>query len=415
MKSTLQIIDEKNQLKRQASEIIDQCKKEIREMTEDEAKNIDEIKEKIDALNEELKEMERSLMGDEEDENEAVEKEDDDCKEEKNNKRNITNNNQKTMEFRLLSAINQIANSQNLDAASKAVVAQGVEEMRKAGVSYNGQIQIPVSEMRNVTVTSTDGATVSTEVASIIEPLRAKNVLIEAGAKFLTNLNGNVKVPVMNGSNVTWEGEITEAKDGGASFTSVELSPKRLTAYVDVSKQFLVQTSQDAEVMLRNDLINAINSKLESTILGSGAGSATEPKGIFNIASGETATTITDFRGICELEASVEDANVLGECKYVISNKAKASLRNMAKSAKSTELVMQNGTVDGTVVYNTSNVVGRNIAYGDWSQMAIGQWGAIDLTVDPFTLAKDGQIRIVVNAYFDAKVLRPEAIAVATV
>lgn len=35
--------------------------------------------------------------------------------------------------------------------------------------------------------------------------------------------------------------------------------------------------------------------------------------------------------------------------------------------------------------------------------------------VDPFTVAKDGKVRIVVNAYFDAKVLVPTAIAVAKV
>ena len=98
-----------------------------------------------------------------------------------------------------------------------------------------------------------------------------------------------------------------------------------------------------------------------------------------------------------------------------MSNKAKAAFRNMAKSTKSTELVYNGGTIDGTTVYNTSNVAGNGVAYGDFSQLAIGQWGAIDLTVDPFTKAAEGKVRLVVNAYFDAKVLRADAIKVATV
>lgn len=38
-----------------------------------------------------------------------------------------------------------------------------------------------------------------------------------------------------------------------------------------------------------------------------------------------------------------------------------------------------------------------------------------DLTVDPFSQATDGKVRIVINAFFDAKVLREGAIAVGTV
>ena len=41
--------------------------------------------------------------------------------------------------------------------------------------------------------------------------------------------------------------------------------------------------------------------------------------------------------------------------------------------------------------------------------MVIGQWGGIDLTVDPYTQAAKGKVRLVINAYFDAKPRRAEA------
>ena len=88
----------------------------------------------------------------------------------------------------------------------------------------------------------------------------------------------------------------------------------------------------------------------------------------------------------------------------------KAALRNLPKSAKTTQLVMENNAVDGTPALVTSNVAKNMLAYGDFSNIAIGSWGAIDLTVDPYTKAGDGQVRLVINAFFDAKVLRPEAI-----
>lgn len=387
-KNSLMLNDEKAQLKKRAIDIIENCKIEIRDFTEAEDEEINSIKEKIEKINMELKSIDSTLNL-------------------TNNKNTITK-----MEFKLIKAINDVANNRSLDETAKAVVNKGVEEMRKSGVSYGGQIQIPVAEMRDITVATEGEDVVATELFNVLEPLRAKNVLVQAGAKFLTNLVGDVQVPVMNGGNVAWEGETTSASDFGATYGNVKLQPKRLTAYVDISKQFLIQDSASAEAMLRNDLVNAINSKLEATILGDEAGTATKPAGIFN---GAEPTSITDFKGICNLEAEVEDANVIGECVYVMSNKAKATLRSMAKSTKSTELVMQNGAVDGTQAFSTSNVAGTNIAYGDFSQLAIGQWGSIDLTVDPYTVAKDGKVRLVVNAYFDAKVLRDGAIATATV
>lgn len=326
----------------------------------------------------------------------------------KRNKNKVLNN----MEFRLLKAINDIANNKQVDSVANAVFANGTEEMRKSGLSYGGQIQLPTSELRTAITVTTEGEdVVPTDLYDILEPLRAKNVLVQAGAKFLTGLVGDVQVPIMSAGNVTWEGETAPAKDGAQTFTSVKLSPKRLTAFVDVSKQFLVQDSKSAEALIRQDIINAINNKLEETVLGAEEGTLTRPAGIFYLKSG-ALSVVDSYADIADFESGIEDANVTGECVYIMSNKAKAAYRTMQK-ANGTGFVYENGTIDGTRVLNTSNVAGKNVAYGDFSNLAIGQWGAIDLTVDPFTKAGDGQVRLVVNAYFDARVLRPEAIVVA--
>ena len=395
--NSLEIQDKKAQLKKRANEICEQCKVEIRDFNEAEQTEIDNIKSQIEELNDELRKLDVTVSS--EDKKEEI--------------TNINSRKKMNKEFRLIKAINDIANNRNLDAASTAVVNAGAEEMRKAGLSFGGQIQLPVEKRDVVTVENEGEDVVVTDFTNILEPLRAKNVLVQAGARYLTGLVGDVQVPLMGASNVTWEGETAAAQDGAPTFDHLKLQPKRLTAYVDVSKQFLVQDSLDAEALIRQDIVNAINSKLEATILGSSAGTATQPEGIFYSES--ALTSISDFAGVCDLEADVEDANVMGECKYVMSNKAKAAFRNMAKSTKSTQLVMENGAIDGTPVLNTSHVEGKNVAYGDFSNLAIGQWGAIDLTVDPFSQATNGKVRLVINAFFDAKVLRPEAIKVATV
>ena len=393
----------------------EETKEVVKDETEEavvEEKETEETEEVID--DETTKETDDETVTDnDETKEDKIETETEKTEEEKETRNNETKNHTKmNKEFRLIKAINDIANNRSVDETAQAVVKAGAEEMRKAGVSYGGQIQLPTSELRSaITVTAEGEDVVATEIYDILEPLRAKNVLVAAGAKFITGLVGDVQVPSMSAGNVTWEGETASAKDGGQTFTAVKLSPKRLTAYVDISKQFLVQDSKSAEALIRQDIINAINSKLEATILGSAVGTTTQPAGIFN---GKSKKTIASFKDVCDLEAKIEDANVIGECKYVMSNKAKAALRNMAKSAKSTELVMEGGAIDGTAVLNTSNVEEQNVVYGDFSNLAIGQWGSIDLLVDPYTKAADGQVRLVVNAFFDAKVLRDGAFAYGT-
>ena len=422
--NSVEIKDKKNQLKKRAQEIIDNCKREVRDLTDDETSEIDSIKEQIKDLNQQLTELEekiKNLRFDDEDEDEKVdeptenetenepsacnEPDDEDNKEDKTNKRNMKKR------FSLVRSIRNIVNNSAMNDVDAAVIAEGNKEARKAGINFQGQIQLP-SQRAAVTVTAEGEDVVATDLFDILKPLRAKNVLSQAGAKFMSGLVGNVQVPVMTKSNVTWEGETATAKDGAGTFSHVTLSPKRLTAFVDISKQMIAQDSVDVESAIREDLVNAINSKLEETVLGATAGSATQPAGIFYTIK---PTAVADFAALVNKESDVEDANVIGECKYILSNKAKAALRSMAKGTKSTQLVYENGSVDGTVALNTSNVAGKNYVYGDFSNLAIGSWGGVDLTVDPYTKAADGMIRIVVNMYVDAQVLRSAAFATGTV
>lgn len=411
--NSLEIKDQREQLKVRALNIIDTCKKEVRDLTEEEETELKELKEQIKEKDEELKELQDRLEklsfdedGEDDKEDDRSEDEEESEEETENKSKSNIRNKMNKKKFSLVKAIRSIANNQPLDDVTLAVIKTGTEEARKAGVNAQGQIQLPTEERAVVTVAAEGEDVVATDLFDILTPLRAKNVLVGAGAKFLSNLVGNVQVPIMTKSNVTWEGETASAKDGAGEFSHVTLSPKRLTVYVDISKQMVAQDSIGVENAIRADLVNAINAKLEETILGDAAGSATQPAGIFNAIA---PTAVADFAALCDKEADIEDANVLGECVYIMSNKAKSALRSMAKSSKSTQLVYENGEVDGTKAFNTSNVSGKQYVYGDFSNLAIGTWGGVDLTVDPYTKAGDGQIRIVVNMYVDAQILRKEA------
>lgn len=390
----------------------DEKEKEEQELKEEEEKtDADEKEVEVDKVEEE-QDKEEIENDEKEEERECVDEKSE--KEERNTKISIDKKMEK--QFSLLRAIRSIANNQTLDPVDEAVVKAGANQFRKSGVEFGGQIQLPnMIETRSaITVTAEGEDVVATDIYDILEPLRAKNVLVQAGAKFMTGLVGNVQVPVMSASNVGWELETANASDGAGSFSHITLSPHRLTAYLDISKQFLVQDGIGAEAVIREDLVKAINSKLEETILGTadgkdGSNNQVAPAGIFN---GATLVDVEDFGDVCDLEATVEDANVIGECKYIMDAKAKAVLRKMVKGTNANAgMVFEAGEVDGTPALITSNVPDNYVAYGDWSNLAIGQWGAIDLTVDPYTVATAGKVRLVINAFFDAKVLRSAAFA----
>jgi len=318
--------------------------------------------------------------------------------------RNININNQQTMEkkkFSLVSAIRSIVEGTQMDEANAATIAAGKAQMRAAGLNSTGAITIPTAESRaTVSVTGTSGATVPVDVAPIFDELRAESVLAKAGATFYNGLVGDLKVPMMTAAQVAWAAENGTASDAAANVQSVTLSPKRLTAYLDISKQMLVQDAgSNVEAALTSNLIRAINEKFEATVLGTAAGSATQPAGLFN---GRTATATTTWALVAKEIAKVKRAKGTN-VGIIASPEAEAAFRGM-EANKKTELVFENGTVMGVPCYSTANVAADTYLTGDFHYLACGTWGGIDITVDPFTQAGNGAIRLVVNVYMDAAV-----------
>lgn len=357
---------------------------------------------------------------DEEDEpkDESEEEGEEESDKEDNEQRHIYNNNKKMGKFSLIRTINDIVNNRSMTEEAQVVLNAGTEEMRKAGLSYSGQIQLPVSEQRDtdapaaiVAGQETYGAeVVATDKLNILEPLRNRMVLAQAGATYLTGLVGNVSIPSYTGSNVGWKGELVDAEDGKGTFDSIEFSPKRLTAYIDVSKQFLAQDSVGAEEMLYRDIVNSIADKLEATILGDGAGDTNTPAGIFYGAEEAEVS----FANVVNMEQSLEEAKLFGEYKFIASPAAKASFKTTTISGQKSDLrmLMEGNEVNGYEVLTTGNCAG--IAFGKWDELVIAQWGSLDLIIDPYTQAKKNAVRIVVNAFFDAKPRRAEAIVAKT-
>ena len=381
MKSLVTLNAELDEMRAKAAAILEKGQVEERKLSDEEEKEFNDLIAAIDEKKAEIKETE-----------------------ERNNKIINPKTQPQKMEkknFSLLRAIRSIVNNEPMAETEAAVINAGKEQMRNAGISQTGNIVIPTGECRAaVSVTTTSGATVPVDVAPILDELRAESTLERAGATYYTGLVGDLKVPMMTAAQVAWAAETAAASDAAAAVSAVTLQPKRLTAYMDISKQLLIQDAgSNAEANLQANLIRAINEKFEATVLGTAAGSTTQPAGLFY---GHTPTSTTTWAGVADLEATVERAK--GRVTAVIcSPEAKAAFRAMTYN-KTTQLVYQDGFLEDIPCYSTANVGSKTYIAGDWRYLAVGQWGGIDLTVDPFTQAGNGMIRLVINVFMDAAV-----------
>lgn len=382
--NSLELKDYIHQKVEECRSMVELCKTEKRNMTEDEEKKFDELKQEIEEKKRELQDLEEELKNyevpSEELEKKSGEEEPSDEEKEEKNKRNNTM--KKTLVKELRNAIESNIRSITVQGYT---VGEGQSATNVDGVHDN---------------------VIETEIQGILEPLYAKSALTELGVKWYKGLpQGDISVPVMGKGQVGWAGEIAEASESSNTFSNITLSPKRLTAFVSISKQLIAQDTIGAEEAIRRDIVNALNDKLEATIFGDAAGDTTKPAGIFN---GKTVVKNDTFAKVCAAEAGVETANVFGEMKYLMAPTTKSFYRSLQKG-NGVGFVYENNEMDGVKTIVTSNIAANNYVYGNFANLAVGSWGNVEITIDPYTQAAQGCIKLIVNAYFDAKILRNEA------
>lgn len=396
-KSTTELKSEKSQIIARSAEITTAAKAEKRMLNESETVELGEIQCRLAEINIAISEME-----------------------EVNRSKGAPRATQKR--FSLLRAIGESISGSYSDE-SLAVIERGRSQM--SGMQTVGSLLIPVED-RAAIVAGTPaqgGDTIDTDLFDIMTPLTANLILSQVGANIVTGLTNNISIPKYTGTTADWAGETAAAADGTGTFSKQGFSPKRLAAVTYISKQMLAQDSLGVERMLRDQIVRAIAAKLESTIFGAAATAATRPDGFFTTVP--AAGGAVDWKKIVELETKMNTSNALqGNLAYVIHPAILGKLKTTVKDASGAGgfLIGDNGLLNGYKTLVTTNMAsglqtGKDeygAIFANWADYFIGQWGALDLTVDPYTEAANGQIKLIVNAYFDAGVRREESFAKTT-
>lgn len=320
--------------------------------------------------------------------------------------------------FSFIRAVNALANPGDRKAQEAAAFERECSDAvaSKQGRAAQGFF-VPAEVQRrdlNVTTATAGGNTVATNLlaSSFIELLRNKLAVAGMGAQMLTGLSGNIAIPrATGGATAYWVAESGAPTESQAAFDQVTMTPKTVGAYSDISRKLLLQSSIDVEGFVRNDLATVLALAIDLAAIN-GTGASNQPRGILatsgigDVAGGTNGLAPT-WAHIVELESDIAIANAdVGTMGYLTNAKVRGKLKTTSKVSGQNGFIWEDGMLNGykasvsnqvpsNLTKGTSSGVCSAIIFGNWSDLIIGQWGTLDLMVDPYSGSTSGTVRVV--------------------
>lgn len=337
-------------------------------------------------------------------------------------------------QFRLSDAALQAVSRNGLEGLYKEMDEEGKKQMRSAGLpgGGTGNISIPDflmwQEKRDITATTTTtgGHTIQTDLGDLIPFLDPILAVKTMGATYLSGLTGNVAFPRNDAAAAAvWaSAENTTSTETTPTFDQVTMSPKRVTAFTDVSKQNLIQTSIAMENFVRERLNFAVMKLLDYSAL-QGDGLSGAPTGLFSTSGLNDITIGTDGGALdwslivqFETETATDNA-LMDRLGYLTTPGVSGHLKTLKRDVAGNGFIWEGSglasTVNGyramatnqmpsTLSKGSSSGTLHGMIFGNWAELLIGQWGGVDLLVNPYTKGKEALIEFIINAWYDIDV-----------
>ncbi len=344
--------------------------------------------------------------------------------------------------YSLMRAVQLVSSGKPLDGVEGEMQQEADKEAREGGLAMEGNLRIPSVmirgrsqaelERRTTLIAGTAGVggnLVQTELSNDFITFLSPQLKVEAlGATMLTGLVGNLDIPRENArSSAVWASEVASSTETNQTFNLLSLRPKRLTAFTPVSKTLMVQGSLDVENLVRTDLNQALQIAIDAAAIN-GSGSSNQPTGILNLSGigsvvGGTNGASLIWSHLVDLETAIAAQSAdSATMAYLTTPGIRGKAKKTEKFTNTGFELWENGEVNGyraevstqvpsTLTKGTASAICHAIIFGDWSQLIIGMWGGLDITVDPYTRAKEAIVELVVNSWVDIGVRHPESFA----
>ena len=264
-----------------------------------------------------------------------------------------------------------------------------------------------------------------------VDALRNKLVLGQLGVRILAGLTGDIDLPRKSAASTIGSAtEIGSASETNPTIANVTLSPKRATAYVEVSKQAIIQAAMSLEGMIRDDLLMGAAVHIENQCIN-GTGTAPQmtglryTSGISTVAAATNGAALT-WDDLVDVESAAANNNAEPDMTagYLINTKIRGKAKKVQKGTNLPFLwdagaqplngyrAAVTNNVASNITQGTSTTVCSTLMFcSDWSMATIGLFGAPDVTVDPYSKADTGQVKITLNQYADFGMRQPAAFA----
>ena len=326
--------------------------------------------------------------------------------------------------YSVLRAINAAATNDWSNAGLEREAHLAIE--KRMGASRRNGIYVPLDvQKRDLT---TAGATTGQRLVAtdlrpqdFIELLRSRTRVMALGARMLSGLVGNVSIPKQTGAGTAYwlASESTAITESDQTIGQVTLSPKNVGGYTEISKQLTMQATPDVEMMVMDDLSNVLAIAIDAAAIA-GTGASGQPTGITTTAGiGSVTGTTLGYAGLVEFQTDVAGSNALVDgCAY-LTTPAVAGLLKQRQRFASTDTPLWGGSVsdgliEGYMATSSTIVPAATMIFGDFSQVIIGNWGTLELEVNPYANFAAGIIGVRAWATVDVAIRQAGAFAVAS-
>ncbi|NKD45759.1 phage major capsid protein [Haematospirillum jordaniae] len=233
----------------------------------------------------------------------------------------------------------------------------------------------------------------------------------------MQGLVGNMEIPV-SGITGYWLKESQNAPKTVPSYSSKTLRPRRIGALMPITRRQLIPSSLEAEALIRTDLAAAIGETIDKAVFYGTGDEA--PRGLsrldgINVVRPATPGKPT-YDELVEMESVIAAANAdTPEMAYVLSSRAWGWLKTAQKfkGTNGVPIWEPGDTVNGYRAETTNQIEPNDIFFGNFSDLIIGLWGGLEITVDTATNSASGGIRVIAFQDCDFLVRRPESFCLA--
>lgn len=310
--------------------------------------------------------------------------------------------------------------------ASKAhIEARGIAIPMKAVDSLIAKTSFGKRDMTAGT-NSAGGYAVPTIVNTFIDALWPLLYFSKFGVIPKTGLYGNQSFPVTSTINPSFATENGSANETQPTISQVTMTPRRLPGYIELSKT-LSKNSQITDQWVLDEIIKGIINTLENQSI-QGDGIAPNPTGILNTsgigsaavgANGGAPTYAIILELISEIAQSNANFKNAGFLTNPIMMTKLMGTQTFPSSSNGMPITQAIGGIDNLLTAGYKTAITSNvpstltkgtstdcsaIIFGDFSELMVGQWGGLDMYIDPYTKMEQSLTRVYVDSFWDIAV-----------